>query len=192
MRLNPPRRRQNSQTKTRSVLHRGSFHCLTLRIRSPRSLWEFNAHFEFPTPLIGFETSPRWPAARQVLIVGYGYNCFLWLFIQTAESKTSVHREQTEQGFFESHAPNREMNILSDPLHHTSSVGSGKTSFLCCCDRDVSGILSCQITVVTDTNKRERERERERDFPRFKINPQSHFQNLNQHLKKKKRRIFSG
>ncbi|CAM4647265.1 unnamed protein product [Caretta caretta] len=46
----------------------------------------------------------------------------------TAESKTSVHTEQTEQGFFESHAPNREMNILSDPLHHTPSSGSGVRS----------------------------------------------------------------
>ncbi|CAM4630079.1 unnamed protein product [Lepidochelys olivacea] len=47
---------------------------------------------------------------------------------RTAESKTSVHTEQTEQGFFESRAPNREMNILSDPLHHTSSAGSGVRS----------------------------------------------------------------
>ncbi|CAM5154199.1 unnamed protein product [Eretmochelys imbricata] len=46
----------------------------------------------------------------------------------TAESKTSVHTEQTEQGFFDSHAPNREMNILSDPLHHTPSAGSGVRS----------------------------------------------------------------
>ncbi|CAM4647319.1 unnamed protein product, partial [Caretta caretta] len=46
----------------------------------------------------------------------------------SAESKMSVHTEQTEQGFFESHAPNREMNILSDPLHHTPSAGSGVRS----------------------------------------------------------------
>ncbi|CAM4645737.1 unnamed protein product [Lepidochelys olivacea] len=47
---------------------------------------------------------------------------------RTAESKTSVHTEQTEQGFFGSRAPNREINILSDPLHHTSSAGSGVRS----------------------------------------------------------------
>ncbi|CAM5154379.1 unnamed protein product [Eretmochelys imbricata] len=57
-----------------------------------------------------------------------GYTFTSYNIHWTAESKTSVHTEQTEQGFFESHAPNREMNILSDPLHHTPSAGSGVRS----------------------------------------------------------------